>query len=255
MIVAMRPNSRAALLVATASSAVFVLASAVVPVEHCTAARPCHPEILGMFAVSLLAAVPVMAFLHRGAALWAAVLCAVAWIVADRVEHWRLGVWALLPWALVAVTAMVARERRAPFADDRPWRVPPAPDRLPGPRRSLLIGGLLLAVAAAGTGWTLWHQHRVARQEAAARPVTAVVREHAGDGSAVLELPSGLTRTVEVLTVRDYPIGLEVELLVDGAGLRQLRTEPYDYTLPILPLTTLAGAGVALLARAASRRR
>lgn len=45
------------------------MATAVIaPVYRCTAAGPCHPEILGTFTLSLLLAAPVMSFAHRRAA-------------------------------------------------------------------------------------------------------------------------------------------------------------------------------------------
>jgi hypothetical protein len=58
-----------------------------------------------------------------------------------------------------------------------------------------------------------------------------------------------------VLDADDYPIGSRTEMLVDHAGLRQLRSEPYDITMLLLPAITVAGLAVAHLVRNTARRR
>ncbi|SDS36201.1 hypothetical protein [Actinoplanes derwentensis] len=115
---------------------------------------------------------------------------------------------------------------------------------------------MLVAVALAGIAGVLVRQQQVTDQEAAARTITAVAREHRDDDvTLVVELPDGTRWSTPVLYAGDYPIGDPVELLVDDEGLRQLRSEPYDISLLLIPLVLVAGAGVALTSRAVARQR
>ncbi|MEV0902557.1 hypothetical protein [Actinoplanes sp. NPDC049802] len=158
----------------------------------------------------------------------------------------------------MAVVVGVARVRWPGAADAPPARrrQPPAPQRPPSFTRPLAAGALLLLCGITASGWTLWQQDRVTEQEATARTTTAVVREHLDDGAIIgLELPDGTSWHTEVLDANDYPIGSRTEVLVDNAGLRQLRSEPYDITMLLLPAVTAAGLAVAHLVRIAARRR
>ncbi len=253
----MRPFPRADLVVAGAAGMIFLLTVLTMPEIPCTVAAPCRPEPVTALAVGVLAAVAVMSFVHRWAAVVAAVVCSVLWPVSDRVDESGLGWRGWLPLVLLAVTVAVARLRwpAASVAASRRQR-PPASPRLPRFTRHVAVGVLLLVCGIAVSGWTLWRQDRVAAQEAAARIAIAVVRQHLDDGAVIgLELSDGTLWHTEVVAADDYPVGSRAEILVDDAGLRQLRSEPYDLTMLLLPAVAAAGLGVAYLVRVASWRR
>ncbi|MEV6923755.1 hypothetical protein AB0M46_04465 [Dactylosporangium sp. NPDC051485] len=252
----MRPYPRADHLVAGAAAAVLLLTVFTVPDVSCTAGG-CDPEPVMSIAAGVLAATAVMSYLHRWAAVGAAAVCAVLWPIAGRVDESQLGWRALLPLALLAAVVGVARLRWEEPLASALRRQPPAPHRLPGVGAlSGVAGALLVAAGLAAMGLTLWRQDQVDAQQAAADRVTAEVLQHVDDGAAVrLRLPDGTEFDADVLAASDYPVGSRVEVLVDGAGLRQLSTEPYDITVLFLPLVPVVGGGVALLARAYGRRR
>ncbi|MFC5002776.1 hypothetical protein ACFPIJ_33730 [Dactylosporangium cerinum] len=112
----MRPYPKANHFVAGTAAAMLLLTVYTVPDVPCTAGG-CGPEPVTSVAVGVAAATAVMSYLHRWAAVCAAVLCAVLWPVADRADDSQLGWRAMLPLALVAVSVGVARLR---------WEVPPA---------------------------------------------------------------------------------------------------------------------------------
>ncbi|SDT20152.1 hypothetical protein [Actinoplanes derwentensis] len=233
---------RADLVVAGVAVVIFLIIAVTVPYRRCSNAVPCDPEPVASFAISLLPAVVVMTFIHRWAAAVTAVLCAIAWPIANHVDDSEMGWRALLPIALAVTAVAVARQR-----DDRPRR----------PRAGTLVAGSLLLIGTlAGIAATLQRQQQVTAQEAASTSLTAVARAHLDDSTLTVELPDGTRWNVKVLSASDYPIGTPVELLVDDDGLRQLRSEPYDISFSLLlPLVIGAGAGVALIARAAPHRR
>ncbi|WP_433832211.1 hypothetical protein ACQP2E_15545 [Actinoplanes sp. CA-015351] len=268
----MRPHPRADLLVVGVAVTIVVLIVVTMPYVPCSAVT-CGPEPLTSVGISLLAVVPVMSYLHRWSAVVAAVICAVLWPIADRAEDVGMGWHMALPLALVAVTVAVARLKhpvaarvaRAGHSAAGVARVedtvdyvrreqPPTLERLPSITRSVLIGTILVGAGIAGITATLWHQAEVTAQEAAAPSISAVVREH-HDTRIGVDLDNGDSYYLEVLEPADYPVGSRVGVLVDDAGLRQLSSEPYDITVLLLPLVTMAGAGFALLVRAGSRRR
>ncbi|MFB9185307.1 hypothetical protein ACFFX1_44920 [Dactylosporangium sucinum] len=252
----MRPYPRADHLVAGTAATVLLLTVFTVPDVPCTADR-CDPEPVMSIAVGVLAATAVMSYLHRWAAVGAAVVCAVLWPIADRVDDSQLGWRALLPLALVVAAVGVARLRWQEPLASAVRRQPPAPHRLPAVGTlSGIAGALLVAAGLAAMGLTLWRQNQVDAQQAAADRLTAEVLEHVDDADAVrLRLADGTEFVAEVLSASDYPVGLRVEVLMDDAGLRQLSTEPYDITVLFLPLVPVVGGGVGLLAQAYGRRR
>ncbi|MBB2947564.1 hypothetical protein FB565_007335 [Actinoplanes lutulentus] len=259
----MRPHPRADLLVVGVAVTIVVLIVVTMPYVPCSAVT-CGPEPLTSVGISLLAAVPVMSYLHRWSAVVAAVVCAVLWPIADRIEDVGMGWHVALPLVLLAVTVAVARLRypavvagaghsTGDLGDVRRER-PPELERLPSITRPVLVGTFLVGAALAGITATLWHQAAVTAQEASSSVIGAVVREHHETRIGV-DLDNGDSYYLEVFEPADYPVGSRVEVLVDDAGLRQLSSEPYDITVLLLPLVTVAGAGVALLVRAGSRRR
>jgi hypothetical protein len=248
-----RPQPFADFVVVFVAIVIFVLVAATTPDPSCLA-ETCGPEPVTSIAISLIFAVPVMSFLHRWAAVWTAVVCVVAWPAADRVEDVRMGWYAALPLILLAATVLVARLRFPVAVDSAPLRQPPAPRGLPLWSRSLVVGAVLLPAGVAGVVWTLSRQAAVTAQETSARVVAAMVRDH-HESFIKVDLSDGDSYYLEVLEPADYPLGARVDVLVDDAGLRQLRSEPYDITILLVPAVTLAGAGVALLARALTRRR
>ncbi|BAL89172.1 hypothetical protein AMIS_39520 [Actinoplanes missouriensis 431] len=254
----MRPHPRADFFVVGVAVTIFALIIFTTPDPPCSVADACDAEPVTSIAVSLVAAVAVMSFLHRWSAVAAAVACVVMWPIADRVDDVGMGWRVTLPLALLAVTVAVARLRFPPYSpspdlvafvasldeDVRPALVPPAPPRAPA---RPVLGTLLLVAGLAGAGWTLWHQARVTAQEASASAVPAVVREHREDAVIGVDLVNGDSFYMEVLDAADYPVGSRVEVLIDDTRMRQLRTEPYDITILLLPTITAAGAGAALL--------
>ncbi|MEU4564610.1 hypothetical protein AB0F72_40030 [Actinoplanes sp. NPDC023936] len=258
----MRPHPRADFLVVAVAVAIFALIILTTPDPPCSVANACDPEPVTSIAVSLVVAAAVMSFLYRWAAVAAAVLCVVTWPIADRVDDVGMGWLMALPLALLAVTVAVARLRFPPYSPppavvallasldehERPPLEPPAPPRAPA---RPVLGTLLLVAGLAGTGWTLWHQARVTAQETSASAVPAVVREHREDTVIGVDVANGDSFYMEVLDATDYPVGSRVEVLIDDTHMRQLRTEPYDITILLLPAITAAGAGAALLVRTA----
>ncbi|WP_430782075.1 hypothetical protein [Actinoplanes sp. G11-F43] len=251
----MRPHPRADLAVVGAAVLVFLLTLFTIPDLRCSTAAPCDAEPVTSLGIGLLAAVAVTTFLHRWAAAALAVACLGLWAAADRADDAGLEWRAALPVLLVVTTVVVARLRHRIEPDDAPRRRPPRPLRIPV-RTGALVGGLLLlAVSLAGITATLRQQQRVTAQEAGARSVTAVVHGYRDEDTVLtVQTPDGRL-DIDVLAATDYPIGTPVELLVDDDGLRQLRSEPYDITWLLLPLTVGAGAGLALIARAGTRHR
>ncbi|MEU0556683.1 hypothetical protein [Dactylosporangium sp. NPDC006015] len=252
----MHPYPKADHFVAGTAAAMLLLTVYTVPDVPCTAGG-CGPEPVTSVAVGMAAATAVMSYLHRWAAVCAAVLCAVLWPVADRADDSQLGWRAMLPLALVAVSVGVARLRWEVPPASVVRRQPPAPRRLPlVGAMSGTVGALLVTAGFAGMGLTMWRQDRVDAQQAAADRVTAEVLEHLDDGGAVrLRLPDGTEFDAEVVAASAYPVDGRVQVLVDAAGLRQLSTEPYDITVLYLPSVLVVGGGGALLARSCTRRR
>jgi hypothetical protein len=200
-----------------------------------------------------------MVYLDRGAAAWAAGVCAGYWAVAGRWMHTGPGWAVLLPWALFAVAMSAARYQTDRVAHAAPRRPVPSPAALPRVGvPGLALAAAVLACAAGAGAWVWWRQDRAEQQQATARIVTGVVREQAGDGvsgTVRVALTGGGEVRSEVLSRADYPVGSEVQLYIDGQGLRQLRSEPYDVTPWLAPVVIAAGLGVAAAARVGRRRR
>jgi hypothetical protein len=255
----MRRILRVEHLVPLISVAIFVLIVTVDPDPPCTLRTPCGPDVASWVELGLLVAPAIMVYAHRWAAAWGAVTCAVAWPLLDRFAIDRLG-WAMfLPLVLALVAAFVARHRTARFEHLSPRAMVSPPPALPRVGGSLIVAAAVVFVASAGFGgWVAWRQDRVEQQEARARVAGGTVREQIDDdGVPVIrvELADGSSQRLKVLSTDDYPPGSPVEVLVDDAGLRQLRSQPYDLT-PLLTWS-LGGLGlaVALLVRALQRRR
>jgi hypothetical protein len=217
----------------------------------CSVSVPCGPQALRWVAFGALTAPVVMIWVHRWAAVVAAGACAVLWLAAF--SGWTV----LLAWAYAAVVWLVARQRRtaapAPIARRRPVRPAVLP---PVGRPAILLAVAGFVVAAATGAAVLWRQDSADRQQAAARVVSGVVREQpAGERALQVQLSDGETVRVGSLAPAAYPVGTPVQVALDGDGLRQLRSEPYDVTPWLALVVALTGLGAALLARAAQRRR
>ncbi|MDR7277593.1 hypothetical protein [Catenuloplanes atrovinosus] len=249
---AARPRPYADHVIAAVAASIFLITVFTVPEQPCTAADPCGPEPVTATAVGALCAAAVMVYLHRPAAVWAAAASAVLWPLSIITDDSGLGWRAALPLALVAITAGVARLRPAPATGTAlRHRTPPRPAQLPQLHALTALAGTLLLIAGVALGgWTFWRQHAATARENSAETVTAVVRAQVAEDAIEVELPGGQLWNAEVLAATDYPVGATVPVLVDAAGLRQLRTEPYDITLLFVVATVEAGAGAALLSLA-----
>ncbi|XVU29254.1 hypothetical protein ACQPZJ_19960 [Actinoplanes sp. CA-054009] len=252
----MRPNPMADLAVAGTAVAIFLVTLFSIPIAACTAAAPCEPEPVSALGLGALAAVAAMSYVHRWAAVAAAAVCVVLWPLGGRLEETGLGWRSWLPLLLLAVTIAVARLRWAPGPE-----LEPAPaEQLMEPgdvgRPAIAVGVALIVAGLAAGGWTAWRQHQVTGQQERARTVVAVVREHADDDRAIVVVQDGGRQwKTEVLDAADYPVGSQVEFLVDDAGLRQLRAEPYDLTVWYVVFVAMIGQGIARLLRAGELRR
>jgi hypothetical protein len=255
----MRRILRVEHLVTVVAVAILVVTLYGVPDPPCSVTTPCAPDAWSWIALGVLLAPAVMVYLHRGAAAWASGVCAAYWAVAERWMDTGLRWAVLLPWALLAVAVYVARTGVDRVEHAAPRRAVPSPAVLPrvgGP--GLAVAGVLLAAAAGAGAWVLWRQESADRQQAAARQVTGVVREQTragGTGAIRVALTGGGEARSEVLSPDDYPVGSEVRLAVDGQGLRQLVSEPYDITPWLAPVVIALGAGAAEAARVRRRRR
>jgi hypothetical protein len=238
----------------------------------CSPAAPCTPQPAKWLLLGALLAPAAMAYAHRWAAAWAATATALCWAVLEPGPAW----WALPPWVLVLVTMLAARRRRSPVdagaapgrrsavevahgrrvTVDGARRQPPAPHAFPRVGVPTLALGAAMLLAAGVTGVVVfWRQAAVDRQQDAARIVTGVVEAHPGESAVRVAVPGRDPVMPDVLDSSAYPVGTEVELLVDDGGLAQLRGEPYDLS-PWLAVAMIGlGTGIALLARAAQRRR
>jgi hypothetical protein len=255
----MRRILRVEHLVTVVAVAIFVVTLYGVPDPPCSVTTPCAPDAWSWIALGVLLAPAVMVYLHRGAAALASGVCAAYWAVAERWvdtgQRWAV----LLPWALLAVAVYVARTGLDRVEHAAPRRAVPSPAVLPrvgGP--GLAVAGVVLAAATGAGAWVLWRQESADRQQAAARQVTGVVREQTqtdGAGAVRVALTGGGEVLSAVLSPDDYPVGSEVRFAVDGQGLRQLVSEPYDITPWLAPVVIALGAGAAEAARVRRRRR
>ena len=218
----------------------------------CSVAVPCGPQPGRWLAFGALAAPVAMVWVHRWAAAAAACCCAVLWLAVF--PGWVV----LLAWAYAGVVIAVARHLPPPSGAPAARRRPARPQVLPTvarPALTVAVAGLVVAGGIAAGA--LWRQHAADKQQATATVVSGVVREQlTGDERALrVQLAGGETVRVGSLAPADHPVGSQVQVAVDDAGLRQLRSEPYDVT-PWLALAVLiAGAAAALLARAVQQRR
>src|SRR4051812_5353784 len=211
----MRRILRAEHLVPVTGLVIFLLVFVGVPERPCTARAACTPDVPSWVALGLLLAPMIMVYVHRWAAAWATVACAVSWLLIDRYPGDDLGPAVLLPWAYAAVGLGAARRGTDRVERVAPRATVPAPARLPHVGgRYLLLAAATFAAAAALGGWVLWRQDAAERQPGSTR------------------LAGG----------------------VDHHGLWQLRSEPYDVTPLVTFVVVAAGLGVALLAVTGRRR-
>ena len=211
-------------LVPVGGVAIFLLVFFGVPDPPCAIEAPCRPDVPSWVALGALLAPAIMVYVHRWAAAWGAICCAVSWLLIDRYLDETLGAAVLLPWAYAAIGVVVARHRAVRVEHVAPRRVlaaPPALPRVDG-RFIALAAAVFVAAIAFGT-WVAWRQDGADRQQAATRIVSGAVRGQSEDHG--------------------------------DRGLWQLRSEPYDVTPLFTPVVAAAGFGAALLAKAASRRR
>jgi hypothetical protein len=167
-------------LVPVTGLAVFVLAFSGVPDRSCPV-RACPPDLPWWVALGLLLAPIPMVYVHRWAAAWATVCCAVSWPLLDRFLDDRLGPAVLLPWAYVVAGVLVARHRTDRVEQIAPRAAVPRPRVLPPvSRRYLALAVAMFAAAAALGGWVRW------RVPYDGTPLVTLVVAAAGFGVALL---------------------------------------------------------------------
>ncbi len=226
----------------------------------CTVQAPCRPDPLSAVYIGLLGSAAIAGLVYPRLATWFAGGFFISMIGSERL----LGAELVSPaWlylvdlafvGLCALLAGVSRDRRPTdramqFLTGVERRRPPAAVDLPRPGQGWrLVGGLLVLPVAACVVWGWYAQRQADTQQEAARRVVAEVIAHPDEFTVQVRL-AGETDTIGVFDARNYPVGGQMELLVDGHGLRQPVSEPYDatgwYCLGIL----LAGLAAALRAR------
>ncbi|MEU3601358.1 hypothetical protein ABZ714_21955 [Streptomyces sp. NPDC006798] len=265
--------------------AALVWSVASTPDEPCTAARPCDTswDELTAFALALLAAfwivrAPRIALAPTaGFTFWSA--AAALGLFPPAPQPFRVAPDAaaaayLAPAAAAFVTAALTarivadRRRRAVVeAAAGPGRHRLPPD-VPDPRRGLLRSALAPVLLAA-TAFALWQSSQAVdayeRRAATATRVTAEVAAADADPDDLGRLtavgPDGRRYALDTVFPEYYPVGSEVELVVDGDWVR-LVSEPYDLfdweltaLLTVLPGLALLTEGLTGLRRFHRRRR
>src|SRR4051812_42575723 len=185
-----------------------------------------RPQLAFGLEFGALLAPAVMVYLHRWAAFWATVACAVIWLAADRFGGSGLGALVVLPWGYAAAAWFVAGYRPGQVEQASPRRTVPAPAALPP-----------IGVPAAGL--------------AGAGPPRAGARRPGGGARPGQVEQASPRRTVPAPAALP-PIGvppavLAVAILAGAVALGLVRSDAYA--------AIAAGTGVALLARTARRRR
>ncbi|MFY1675320.1 hypothetical protein ACN27G_36215 [Plantactinospora sp. WMMB334] len=248
-----------------------VVATAIAGAElarPCSVAQPCRPSAVSAASIGLLAGSMIAVYLHARTAAWLATAMAVTFVladIADPVMPW----WVYLAVAGHAAVGWYVSDPARRAGDPGPAGTPPVTDHRPAPapdtrlpvlgRRWFALAGVLAVVVAALTWWSYAEQARKDAQQRAALQVTGTVREHVDEFTARVDLPDGSSVKVDVLDAADHPVGGPIALHVDGRGLRQPVSEPYDATGWLALAATagsvaLAGALRALDTNSALRR-
>lgn len=242
---------------------VFIVASIVAtgPEEPCSAATPCLPSRPDSIALGLLFGSMAVGYVHWRTAAWFAVGAAVAILVVDfgepAVPWWTYllllgyvaGYWYFPESGRGSAASAVASS--VPVTDHRPV---PRPAVVPVLGRPWLALAAVLATGTIGMSWwSVVEQDRKDAQQQAARVMTGVVREHRDDYTARVEFPDGRQVNADVLEVGDYPVGGPMDFYVDGRGLMQPVSEPYDASGWLVLATIGAAAAIALALRTVDR--
>jgi hypothetical protein len=234
------------------------------PALPCTSAQPCGTSLA--LAVMLASLIVGLVGLHLAPAIALVALPLAGWLqLTQGPESAGYGMW-LVPSLLLVSTASAGyaarvlrgRRRQRTIAADaaRAGAFVVVPDALrPTPRWVLRAGwpwvggaaaAVVLAIGLVGYAGFAWNAD--ADHAASATVETAVVRSADAEGF-VLEvvMPDESVRSLETIDASMYPIGSQVEVLVDGEWAR-LAAEPCDATF------SLAGAMTLLVAAAAVAR-
>ncbi|MEU5161905.1 hypothetical protein AB0G74_20200 [Streptomyces sp. NPDC020875] len=254
---------------------VLVLVAALVwsiansPDEPCTAARPCGIfwDELAALALALLAAfwivrAPRIALaLTAGYTAWSTT--AALGLLRPAPHPLRIEPDTASSYPAVAAAAFVTATLTARLVAERRRRSiveavagadrHPLPPDVPDPRRGLLRSALAPALLAA-TAFALWQSSQEVdayeRRASAATRVTAEVAAADADPDDLGRLtamgPDGRRYALDTAFPEHYPVGSEVELVVDGDWIR-LVSEPYDLFDWELTVLLTALPGLALL--------
>jgi hypothetical protein len=220
----------------------------------CSAASPCGPDWIGAVLLGLLLASAATMFVHRWTAAVLAIVLTGGWLLAEQVDPshaWWVQV-TVLGYAVlcVRVAALGTPEPAGPAIT---LQVPAPVGRRPRLGRGWRLIAVALALGGAGITWgTVAQQQRVEAQEDAAQVVTARVTGQVNATTIAVRLDGADTDTrVEVYDPSAYPVGSTLDFRVDGRGLHQPVSEPYDVT----GLIALAGLALGLALSALLRAR
>jgi hypothetical protein len=219
----------------------------------CSAVRPCGPDWIGSVLFGLLLASAAAIFVHRWTAALLAIVMLALWLLGEQVSPshpWWVQLGVLGYTALCVRVASAERLEPAPPALTLPVPAPVGARPRLGRGWRLVAAGLVLG--AGGITWgTVAQQQRVQAQEDAAQLVQARVTKQVNPSTIAVRIEDGdKDIRVGVLDSRAYPVGSSLGFLVDGAGLHQPVSEPYDITGVIVFAGLAAGLAIAALARA-----
>ncbi|SCG45241.1 hypothetical protein [Micromonospora coxensis] len=263
---ARRRRGAAGALVLVGGLALLITVMAAAPYPPCTEAAPCAPERFGNMLIGLLLSTVVVGWLglRFAAGVGAVTAAGLAGYILARPEQgpplWTVGPALAYTAGCLLLHRRSARRAAAPAPEPGERQpVPPVRWALRPPLAPTLAAATLLGAGVAVALWIGHAQDRADARQAAATVVTGTVRAHPDRTTVDVALPDGGSTRMAVFEADDYPVGDPFRFAVDGRGLRQPLSEPYDLT-PWLSLATLLGVvGLGLCAPVAtavlSRRR
>ncbi|GEM_PF-6534024 len=249
--------------------AIFFAAAAVMGLHvggepACTDAAPCAADEALSLVIGVFLAAAVAGFVHAGVAAGLASGYLVANVGYDLMHPGpHSPAWLYLVdlgfTGLCFAVARIGRVGRL-CGTATTWLAGVVHERAPKPAvqprlgrgwRVVAIGCVPIAVGIAGWGW--FAQARADAQQEAAVRVTVEVVARVDEYTIRVRLPEGELADLDVLDARDHPVGQRMGMMVDGRGLRQPVSEPYDGTAWLALAVIVAGVGWACGVRGAER--